>query len=159
MHADLVARYPEAVGWSRLGKGLRFLRDPSLRAVMMFRLISRAPGRLVLLGRIWMIARYRCEVFKCEIGPGLRLPYPLGIVIAHGVKLGSGVTLHNCVTLGTARAPGPGQMLPVPEIGDRVTVGPGSVVAGPVAVGAGATIGACAVVARDVPPGARVGSR
>lgn len=159
MKADLVAMRPEAACWSPLRRVVCCLCDRSLRAVLMFRVASGAPGRLVLLWRIWMISRYRSEVFKCEIGPGLRLPYPFGIVIAQGVRLGSGVTLHNCVTLGTARAPGPGQMLPVPDIGDRVTIGPGSVVAGRITIGAGATIGAQTVVVRDVPSGATVGSR
>ena len=151
LKSDLVASHPEASHWSRARVVLAFMRDPSLRAVLTFRLASRSRGRTVLLWRIWTISRYRSEIFKCELGPGLSLPYPFGIVIADGVTVGQGVVLYNCVTLGTARAPAPGEMLPVPKLGDRVTIGPGTVVAGPVTVGAGATIGAHAVISRNVP--------
>ena len=41
-----------------------------------------------------------------------------------------------------------------PVIGDRVRIGAGAVVVGPVTVGDDARIGANATVVRDVPPGA-----
>lgn len=150
--ADLVARRPAARQWSGGRRLLVILTDPSLRAVVTFRLAASSPGRLVLLWRLWTIARYRSEIFRCTIGPGLRLPHPYGIVIAEGVTIGSNATLHDHVTLGTARAPAPGEMLPVPRIGDRVTIGSGTVVAGQISVGPDVTIDAGSVISRDLPP-------
>jgi serine O-acetyltransferase len=44
-----------------------------------------------------------------------------------------------------------------PTVGDDVTIGVGACLIGPVRVGAGAVIGANAVVTHDVAPGAHVG--
>ncbi|MGO8889868.1 MAG: hypothetical protein ACLP8X_15520 [Streptosporangiaceae bacterium] len=41
---------------------------------------------------------------------------------------------------------------PLPTLGDRVWVGPGAVVAGDVAIGDDASVGANSLVVRDVPP-------
>jgi serine acetyltransferase len=61
---------------------------------------------------------------------------------------------HN-VTIGNIRR-GPGDTTACPVIGDGVEFGAGAVVVGPVSVGAGALIGANAVVSHDVAPGATV---
>lgn len=75
----------------------------------------------------------------CRLGSPVLMPYPFGIVIEPGARIGSRVTLMHQVSL-----------LGAPLIGDNVTIGPGAKVIGPVRIGRGATIGPNAVVAEDV---------
>lgn len=156
LREDLLARYPEATHWNGWRTAVRFLSDPSLQAVLTLRLVLRSRGRLLFLWRTWTIAKYRIDVFRCEIGPGLHLPHPFGVILARGTKLGSNVTIYHGVTIGFARAPRPGQRLPSPEVGDRVVIGPGSLVAGPICIGSDSRLAPRAFVDRDVPPGSVV---
>ena len=66
------------------------------------------------------------------------------------MKLGSNVSLYHRVTIGL----GPDKR--VPTIGNDVYVGVGASILGGVHVGDGATVGAGAVVIKDVPAGATV---
>jgi serine O-acetyltransferase len=80
------------------------------------------------------------------------MPVPMGIVIEHGVQLGSRVTVMHQVTIGRKDPVAPrdqGGNLAVIE--DNVFIGAGAKVLGPVRIGRGATVGANAVVTRDVP--------
>ena len=93
---------------------------------------------------------------ECQIGPGLHLPHPFGIVLGTGVRIGANVMLYHNVTLGVSRAPKVGDddsIYLVPSLGDDVVVHPNSVIAGGVTIGDGATIGANTFVDRDVPAG------
>jgi serine O-acetyltransferase len=85
-----------------------------------------------------------------NLSAGLILPHPTGIVIGEGVRVGSGSTIYQHVTIGRARA----SIASYPVVGDAVTIYAGAVIAGGVTVGDGATIAANAVVLSDVPPGA-----
>ena len=75
----------------------------------------------------------------------------MGVVIGETAEVGDDVLLFHGVTLG-------GQSMRHgkrhPTLGDRVMVGAGAKILGPVWVGDGAQIGANAVVVHDVPPGA-----
>ena len=86
-------------------------------------------------------------------GPGLIVYHCHGVVLNPGARLGAGCTLRAGVVLGNAPGKarnGAGR----PVLGDRVDVGAGALVIGPVMVGDGARVGAGAVVVRDVPAGA-----
>ena len=72
-----------------------------------------------------------------------------------GTVLGRDVMLRHNVTIGNIRR-GPGDTTACPVIGDGVELGAGAVVVGPVRVGAGALVGANAVVSHDIPAGAVV---
>jgi serine acetyltransferase len=76
----------------------------------------------------------------CRLGSPVLMPYPFGIVIEPGTRIGSRVTLMHQVSL-----------LGAPVIEDNVTIWPGAKVVGPVRIGRGATIGPNAVVTEDVP--------
>jgi serine O-acetyltransferase len=111
-------------------------------------------------GRVlsWIILRFCLMRRGCylsllaEIGPGLVLPHPTGIVVGDGVRLGRSVTLYQNVTLGR-----PDAKTPVyPKLEDGVVVYAGAVVIGSVTIGRAATVAANAVVNRDVMPGAVV---
>ena len=83
------------------------------------------------------------------IGQGFFIDHALGVVIGETAVIGDDVTLYQGVTLGgTSLERGKRH----PTLGDRVTVGAGAKVLGPVSVGSGSRIGANAVVVRDVPP-------
>jgi len=86
-----------------------------------------------------------------EIGPGLYIPHPLGVLIG-SAKLGADCNVGQGVTIGM-RAGGMGTEADgLPTIGDRVFIGPGSVIFGPVKVAAGSAVGPLTVVGRNVPP-------
>ena len=80
-----------------------------------------------------------CDI-RCPLGSPVLMPYPYGIVIEEGASLGSRVTVMQQVSL-----------LGSPVIEDNVTIGPGARVIGTLRIGRGATVGANAVVTRDVP--------
>lgn len=85
-----------------------------------------------------------------SIGDRLFIDHGTGLVIGETAEIGDDVTLYHGVTLG-------GISLEVgkrhPTLQDGVVVGSGAQVLGPFTVGAGANIGANAVVLKDVPPG------
>lgn len=100
----------------------------------------------VLRHRFWS-AVTSCELpLDGQLGIGLRLPHPIGIVIHPGAVVGENCLIMHNVTLGSR---GAGQGLPV--LGRGVDVGPGAHILGGVTIGDGAQIGANAVVTDDVP--------
>jgi serine O-acetyltransferase len=85
-----------------------------------------------------------------RIGPRLFIDHASGVVIGETCDIGADVTIYQGVTLGgTSLAKGRRH----PTIGDRVVIGAGAKVLGPITVGADSRIGANAVVVRDVPEG------
>jgi serine O-acetyltransferase len=92
-----------------------------------------------------------CRI-DAPLGSPVLMPVPYGIVIERGVVIGRRVTVMHQVTLGRKEGvSGPGDGSGVPVIEDNVFIGAGAKVLGRVRVGRGATIGANAVVTRDVP--------
>ena len=95
-------------------------------------------------------------MLHCRIDARLRapvlMPVPYGIVIERGVVIGRRVTVMHQVTLGRKEGvTGPGDGSGVPVVEDNVFIGAGARVLGRVRIGRGATVGANAVVTRDVP--------
>lgn len=91
----------------------------------------------------------RCVVpYRCEIGPGTELGYGgVAVVIHERAMIGRYVMIGPCVTIG-----GRAGHYAVPVIEDRVEIGAGASILGPLRVGEGAKIGAGAVVLHSVPP-------
>ncbi len=87
------------------------------------------------------------------IGERLFIDHATGVVIGETTVIGDDVTIYQGVTLGGTSLE---QTKRHPTIGDRVTIGAGAKVLGPITIGAGSRIGANAVVVRDVPPDAVV---
>ncbi len=84
-----------------------------------------------------------------RIGPGLFIDHGMGVVIGETSQIGEDVMMYHGVTLGgTSLAKGKRH----PTIGDRVTIGAGAKILGPIEVGADSRVGANAVVVRPVPP-------
>jgi serine O-acetyltransferase len=89
----------------------------------------------------------------CQIGPGLLIRHPVGVVVGQAAVLGSDCTLLQGVTLGERYADGSGDhRYPTLEAG--VAIGANAVVLGGVTLGRNSRVGAGAVVSVDVPEGA-----
>lgn len=101
----------------------------------------------VLRHRFWSIVTGADIPINCQIGGGLQIPHPNGIVIHPGARIGPNCLIFQQVTIGTRK----GEMLPV--IGGHVDIGAGAKILGNVRIGDHACIGANAVVIKDVPPG------
>ena len=113
--------------------------------------LLRLPARLIS-----QLAR---AVTGIEIHPGavigrrLFIDHGMGVVIGETAEVGEDVVLFHGVTLG-GRSMRRGKRHPT--VGDRVTIGAGAKVLGPVHLGDEVRVGANAVVAKDVPAGAVV---
>ena len=90
-----------------------------------------------------------------SIGPGLFIAHAGYVVMSYETKIGSHCTVTQGVTLGHG-AGGGRNRTGSPRIGNRVYLGPGSIVIGDIEVGDDALIGPGAVVVRSVPPRAVV---
>ena len=85
------------------------------------------------------------------IGRRLFVDHGMGCVIGETAEIGDDVTLYQGVTLGGVALEKEKRH---PTLKDRVIIGSGSQVLGPITVGRGARIGANSVVLKDVPAGA-----
>jgi len=135
------------------------LTTPGLHAIWLHRLAhgwwgspgGRLPARL--------LAHLARGLTGVEIHPGARLgrrffiDHGMGVVIGETSEVGDDVLLYHGVTLGGRSM---ARTKRHPTVGDRVVIGAGARVLGPVVIGDDAQVGANAVVVKDVPAGAVV---
>lgn len=153
---------------------LEFLRtyknyDPAAKSLWEIALLYPGP-KAVGLHRIshelygmklFFLARLVAEISRwltgIEIHPGatlgkrLVIDHGFGVVIGETAVIGDDCIIFHGVTLGGLKFD------PVkrhPTVGNKVLIGTGAKILGPITVGEGALIGANAVVIRDVPAGA-----
>ncbi|MFF7726354.1 serine O-acetyltransferase EpsC [Streptomyces sp. NPDC008001] len=95
-----------------------------------------------------------------QVGRRLFIDHGAAVVIGEDAVIGDDVTLYHQVTIGAVgwwrdrhRLPGERRH---PTLGDRVVVGAGASVLGPVRIGDDSLVGAHALVTTDVPAGSRV---
>jgi serine O-acetyltransferase len=87
------------------------------------------------------------------LGSGLFIDHATGVVIGETAEVGDDVTIFHGVTLGgTSSEPGKRH----PTVGDRVVIGAGAKILGPIKIGDDSRIGANSVVVKEVPAGASV---
>ena len=103
----------------------------------------------MLRHRFWSVVTGAEIPLRCQIGGGLLLPHPNGIVVHPDVEIGPNCLLMQQVTLGTG-----GNVPGLPVLVGRVDIGAGAKVLGGVTLGAHCIVGANAVVLQDVPAGA-----
>lgn len=136
------ARYPNWIGasgfWVSLSYRLRRLRKA-----------GRLPWRFLLvidllLGVVKRAISDTTIPAVVDIGAGLYLPHPQGIVINHKAKIGAGVAIFQQVTIGEWRGN-------APVISNGVAIYGGAKIFGNIKVGCGSMIGCNAVVSRDIP--------
>jgi serine O-acetyltransferase len=104
-------------------------------------------------------ARFGSQVARLltgiEIHPGARIgrrffiDHGMGVVIGETAEIGDDVLLYHGVTLGGRQREGGKRH---PTLGDRVAVGAGAKILGPVVIGDGCVVGANAVVTKDAAP-------
>lgn len=83
------------------------------------------------------------------LGQGVFIDHASGVVIGETAEVGDEVTIYQGVTLGGT------SLNPVkrhPTVGNRVTIGTGAKILGPITIGDDSRIGANAVVVKSVPP-------
>jgi serine O-acetyltransferase len=102
----------------------------------------------VLRYRIWSAVTGADIPLNCQIGGGLLLPHPNGVVIHPRAHIGVNCLIFQQVTIGVI------DDQPPPFIGGHVDIGAGAKILGNIKVGDHAKIGANAVVLCDVPEGA-----
>ncbi len=107
-----------------------------------------------LLGLIYRCLKLVAQVLTgvdlpCEavVGRRFKIEHVGGIVIGAGVIFGDDVVVHQGVTVDSRRTGDRG----VPVIGNRVDIGAGAKILGPIEIGDDVMIGANAVVIGDVP--------
>ncbi|HYN29092.1 MAG TPA: serine O-acetyltransferase [Dermatophilaceae bacterium] len=133
------------------------LNSPGLHAIWAYRLahlLWLRPGTKPLARLLMTVTR---SITGVEIHPGARIgrrffiDHGMGVVIGETAEVGDDVMLYHGVTLG-------GRLLAKvkrhPTVGDRVTIGAGARVLGPIQIGDDVQIGANSVVVKDVPAGA-----
>lgn len=110
--------------------------------------------------KLFFLARLVAEISRLltgiEIHPGAKIgrrlviDHGMGVVIGETAVIGDDCIIFHGATLGGLKFD------PVkrhPTVGNKVMIGTGAKVLGPILVGDGALIGANAVVTKDVPPG------
>lgn len=114
-------------------------------------------------GELYFLARFVNHLSRfltaIDIHPGARIGRNFFIdhgftVIGETADIGDNVTIYQNVTLGGTNPVNGVAGKRHPSISDGVVIGSGAQVLGPITVGAGAKIGANAVVTRDVPENA-----
>lgn len=156
--SDLARYRPwEKPSWP--GVAMRCLSNPGMIASVVLRAQQMAmrKGRVrlaFLLRTVGMILVSADFVPGMDIGPGLMMPHPCGVVIGNGLKIGANVSFGGGVTAGVRQA----DQLPgehgYPVICDGAIVLANAVLVGPVRVGAHAQIGANSVLLADAPDNA-----
>ncbi len=101
----------------------------------------------ILRHRFWSVVTGADIPINCQIGGGLLIPHPNGIVIHPDAIIGPNCLLFQQVTIGQSHGG-------VPIIGGHVDIGAGAKILGAISVGDHAVVGANAVVLTNVPMGA-----
>lgn len=133
------------------------LAYPGLHAVWVHRVAHRLWQRPGLRLPARLLSQVSRAVTGVEIHPGatigrrLFIDHGMGVVVGETAVVGDDVVLFHGATLG-GKTMTRGKRHPT--VGDRVVVGAGAKVLGPVWIGDDAQVGANAVVLKDVPAGA-----
>lgn len=145
--------------------------DPAAKSYLEIALLYPGPKAIAIYRvahffyqvRLFFIARFFSELARwltgIEIHPGARIGHRLvidhgmGVVIGETAEIGDDCVIFHGVTLGGTKFD------PIkrhPTIKNRVMIGSGAKILGPITLGEGCRVGANAVVTKDVPPGVAV---
>jgi serine O-acetyltransferase len=125
-----------------------------LHAIWSHRLAHRMWAKPALRGPARVLMQFTRFLTGIEIHPGATIgrrffiDHGMGVVIGETAEIGDDVMIYHGVTLGGRTLQ---QVKRHPTIGNRVTVGAGAKVLGPLRIGDDSAIGANAVVTHDVP--------
>lgn len=142
-----IRRWKEVQPWTH--GLLDLLAQPEFRTLYYLRL--RAGGTVGRVAGKLLAFVYRPQptlyITTADIGPGFYIQHGFATIIA-AKRIGANCWVNQQVTIGYD------ETLECPVLEDGVTVHAGAKVIGGITLGAGSTVGANAVVVRDVPPGA-----
>ena len=130
------------------------LTSPGLHAIWVHRVVHAMWQRPGLRTLARLVAYFSRTFTGIEIHPGARvgrrffIDHGMGVVIGETAEIGNDVMLYHGVTLGGRSLD---KVKRHPTLRDRVTVGTGARILGPVVIGEDSQIGANAVVVKDVP--------
>jgi len=131
---------------------------PGVQAVWLHRLAHWLwQHNRLFLGRL--VAHINRWLTDVEIHPGVKIgrrvfiDHGMGVVIGETAEVGDDVLIYSGVVLGGMSLD---NVKRHPTIGNKVMIGAGAIVLGPITVGDNAKIGAGSVVIRPVPAGATV---
>lgn len=127
-----------------------------LESIRRYQAAARSSGPIAAVARrinvfrhrFWSIVSGADIPLNCQLGGGLLLPHPNGVVIHPFSVVGPNCLIFQQVTIGAGGKPG------YPIIGGHVDIGAGAKILGGVRIGNHARIGANAVVTSDIPEGA-----
>lgn len=138
--------------WSparQLLKSIRDYQESSLKHGLLSKLNKKIA---VIRYRFWTVITGADIPLNGDIGGGLSIPHPNGIVIHPEASIGVNCLIHQQVTIGVSR-----KSNQAPVIKGHVDIGAGAKIIGAITIGEHALIGANAVVVKDVPAYAVVG--
>jgi serine acetyltransferase/GT2 family glycosyltransferase len=90
--------------------------------------------------------------WDAQIADGVCIIHGYALGICAGAKIGPGVILAHCVSIGEGRDPETKE-IGAPTLEENVHLGPASILLGPIVVGKGSKVAAGAVLRQSVPPG------
>ena len=150
---DLAAnRNSSSLSGSSSGEGvLSTLMTARFMSVFLYRLSQALAGYAAILGSVVKQLNQLITgadiAWQAKIGPGLVLYHPVGVVVGPYVSAGDGLQIQQGVTVGASHvSAGAGDS---PNLGNRILLGAGSRVIGPVVLGDDCIVGANAVVTRS----------
>lgn len=123
-----------------------------LKALRSYQRLAAKPGIFNQLGkryyvfshRFWSVVTGADIPLNCQIGGGLMIPHPNGIVIHPDAQIGCNCLINQQVTIGVqANSQRP------PIIGHHVDIGAGGKILGAIRLGDHCVVGANAVVVKD----------
>ncbi|AFI84249.1 serine O-acetyltransferase [Methylophaga nitratireducenticrescens] len=132
--------------WMPNRKLLKSIRDYNAHNQRRTLLSAMLKRFAVLRYRFWSVITSADIPLNSQLGGGLSIPHPNGIVIHPSSLIGVNCLIHQQVTIGVKRGD-PG----APIIGGHVDIGAGAKIIGNITIGEHALIGANAVVIKDVP--------
>ena len=117
--------------------------NPSVHACVLTRLVRSKNKIFSAFIRNLLISKHSMDVSSTAvIGPALRLPHPIGIVIGDNAILHGSITIYQNSTIGSKNG--------YPEIGNHTIIYPNSVIVGPINVGDHCVIGAGSFLDRNL---------
>ena len=135
---------------------LRALQDAGFRAVCFYRFGRwyrkwHIPLGAPLAERLMRHLSHCWISTLAELGPGFRIAHGCGIIVPPKVIFGADCEIRQNVTIGGNHGKQAPDGRTVPIMGDRVSIGPGAVILGPIEVGSDTIVGANAVLTQSVP--------
>lgn len=132
--------------WTPNRKLLKSIRDYQNHASGSGVIANLLKRVAVLRHRFWSVITGADIPLNGQLGGGLSIPHPNGIVIHPLSVIGVNCLIHQQVTIGIKRGDAG-----APVVGGHVDIGAGAKIIGNIRIGEHALIGANAVVTKDIP--------